>query len=288
MMRRMAEPSSCARSEVRSEGVPEMTKRFAIGACSVLLIALVLPHVQHNVLGGAEEPAEVDHALFELGEELYEAECAVCHQRDGEGEPPVFPALRDNERLEHIDLIVSNIHLGEGAMPAFPHFGTEEIAAVATYIRNAWDNEFTGVREEEVATILDEIGEVVDAASIWDGVYLQAQADRGKPIYQSHCLHCHGTRGDGGAGADPSLPDSPAIAGFAFLRNWDGRNVASLYEFTRATMPQINPGSLSDQQYVDVIAYTFELSRLPAGDEELSTDPAVLARIVIEQEPERD
>ena len=284
----MAEPSSCARSEVRSEGVPEMTKRFAIGASSALLIALVLPLVQHNVVGGAEEPAEVDQALFEQGEQLYEAECAVCHQADGAGSPPAFPALRDNERLEDLELIVSNIHLGEGAMPPFPGLEAGEIAGLATYIRNAWDNEFGGVTEEEVAAILDEIAEPVEEVSVWDGVYTEEQAERGQQVFSRNCVVCHGFRGDGGAGADQNMPPSPPVAGFSFLSNWEGRSVATLFEFTLATMPQMNPGALSDQQYIDAIAYMLELSRLPAGDEALEPDPTVLSRIVIERQSEED
>ena len=263
-----------------------MTKRFAIGVSTALLIALVLPLVQSNVVGGTEEAAEVDQALFEQGEQLYEAECAVCHQADGAGSPPAFPALRDNERLEDLELIVSNIHLGEGAMPAFPGLEADEIAGLATHIRNAWVNEFGGVTEEEVAAILDEIAEPVEEVSVWDGVYTEEQAELGRTIYAAQCAVCHGNRGEGGG--DPDFPDGPALAGATFLRNWEGRSVSTLFEVTRATMPQINPGSLSDEQYINVVAHMLELSRLPAGEEVLAPDPVFLSTIVIEPETEED
>lgn len=98
---------------------------------------------------------EVDEALFARGQTLYAAHCAVCHMAGGEGLPPTFPALRGDENLADLALIVSSIHEGRGAMPAFPQFGAEEIAALASYIRNTWGNEFGGVSAEEVAVLLE-------------------------------------------------------------------------------------------------------------------------------------
>jgi hypothetical protein len=51
-------------------------------------------------------------------------------------------------------------------------------------------------------------------------------------------------------------------------------------------MPPDNPGSRSDQEYVDVIAHIFALSGAPVGDTELPPDAAALDFIYIEQKPE--
>lgn len=48
-------------------------------------------------------------------------------------------------------------------------------------------------------------------------------------------------------------------------------------------MPKNEPGSLTPQEYVDVVAYLLRMNRLPEGSEELSTDVAVLRRIRIEK-----
>ena len=56
-----------------------------------------------------------------------------------------------------------------------------------------------------------------------------------------------------------------------------------LYEFTRTKMPERNPGQLSDQQYIDIIAYMLSFSNVPAGKQPLPPDPSVLANMVIEQ-----
>ncbi len=46
-------------------------------------------------------------------------------------------------------------------------------------------------------------------------------------------------------------------------------------------MPPDNPGSTSDQQAIDVVAYMFSVSEIPAGDKELPTDRKALEGIVI-------
>ena len=50
-------------------------------------------------------------------------------------------------------------------------------------------------------------------------------------------------------------------------------------------MPQDNPGSLTDEEYVDVIAYMLSVGGMPAGEADLRPDPEDLARVVIEQQP---
>ena len=56
--------------------------------------------------------------------------------------------------------------------------------------------------------------------SIWDGVYTQEQADRGKKVNSGVCAKCHGERGDGAN--EPDQPGGPAIARFSFLSKWEG------------------------------------------------------------------
>ncbi|WP_038290243.1 cytochrome c oxidase subunit II [Zooshikella ganghwensis] len=83
--------------------------------------------------------------LMARGEKVYNTACAVCHQANGEGMPPVFPALKDSPLImtgdvkDHIDIIVNG---KQGtAMQAFGKQLSEvDIAAVTTYERNAWGN----------------------------------------------------------------------------------------------------------------------------------------------------
>jgi mono/diheme cytochrome c family protein len=127
-------------------------------------------------------------------------------------------------------------------------------------------------------------GQVFGVLSVRDGVYSEAQARRGEFVYPSVCGRCHGRSLDG-APDDPDMFSTPPIAGPKFLREWSGRSLASLYEYTRTTMPAINPGSLSDQEFADVVAYLLRVSGFPPGAVELRPDPGELAAIVIDLEP---
>lgn len=131
-----------------------------IGVILVVVLTLRPAPAPPPVPAQVPEPppvaAEVDQALFAQGQRLYAAHCAACHMPAGEGMPPTFPALQGNQRLADLALIVGSVHRGVGAMPAFPQFGAEEIAGLASYIRNAWGNEFGGVSVEEVAALLAE------------------------------------------------------------------------------------------------------------------------------------
>jgi len=118
--------------------------------------------------------------------------------------------------------------------------------------------------------------------SIWDGVFTVEQARRGQTAYTGPCDRCHGYRLDG-ASDDPDMLPTPPAAGPKFLRAWEGRSLGALFEYTRATMPANNPGFLTTQELVDVVAYMLLVSGVPAGNTELGAAPHDLARIVIER-----
>ena len=165
-------------------------------------------------------------------------------------------------------------------MPPFPALTAAEVTALASHVRTAWTNDFGGVTPDEVAAVLDAPADAGDAASAWDGVFTEAQAARGRDVYTGACGLCHGRRLNG-APDDPDMRSTPPLARARFLREWEGRSLATLLAYTRLTMPEDNPGSLTDAEYVDVIAYMLSVGRMPAGDGELATDPRHLARIAI-------
>lgn len=87
--------------------------------------------------------ASLDEA-GKLGEEVYNARCAACHQVTGAGLPPMFPALKGSKIAAVKDQLPAQIDIlnnGKNAMPAWKGVLTpKEIAAVITYTRNAWGN----------------------------------------------------------------------------------------------------------------------------------------------------
>lgn len=83
--------------------------------------------------------------LMTEGKEQYGKYCAVCHKQDGTGMPPVFPALKGSSVAtgqpitRHIQLVLTGVP--GTAMQAFSNqLSDDELAAIVTYERNAWEN----------------------------------------------------------------------------------------------------------------------------------------------------
>jgi len=115
---------------------------------------------QVKVAASSQQQWSMDN-LITRGAEVYEKNCAVCHQSDGSGMAPIFPALNGSAVVLgdiklHTD-IVMNGRTGT-AMPAFAaQLSAVDIAAVITYERNAWDNKTTDqVAPTTIQTLMDE------------------------------------------------------------------------------------------------------------------------------------
>ena len=115
----------------------------------------------------------VDSVVFEQGQQLYEDHCALCHQDAGTGHPPAFPALSGNDQLGNPGRIVRTIRQGTGTMPPFPGLSAAEIAALVTYVRNAWANGFGGMPVADATAVLEGLTAGGDLASVWDGVFTE-------------------------------------------------------------------------------------------------------------------
>lgn len=112
------------------------------------------------------------------------------------------------------------------------------------------------------------------AATIWDGVFTDNQADRGLAAYSESCARCH---------SDDLLgqEDAPPLAGPTFPTRWDGVTADDMLQVIQRAMPQEAPGSLGAQKYVDIISYIFRANGSPAGAVELPPDSARLRQILI-------
>ncbi len=82
--------------------------------------------------------------LVSKGKEVFDSQCAACHQTSGQGMPPAFPALVGSAVVNGpMDEQIRTVVFGkEGtAMQAFGGILSEsDIAAAITYTRNAWGN----------------------------------------------------------------------------------------------------------------------------------------------------
>jgi len=115
-------------------------------------------------------------------------------------------------------------------------------------------------------------------ASVLDGIFTEAQAERGRAAYDAHCAECHGEGLGGGEMA-------PGLTGVAFRFRWRGLKVADIFESIESTMPPEEPETLGDQTYIDLVAFLLSANRYPAGDRELATDPVLLQGVAVERVP---
>jgi mono/diheme cytochrome c family protein len=115
--------------------------------------------------------------------------------------------------------------------------------------------------------------------SVWDGVYTEAQAAKGKDLYTTNCAGCHSDSMEGGEMAPP-------LAGGAFLSNWSGLTAGDLFERIRTTMPLNKPNSLNRDINAGILAYILKFNSFPAGSAELSSRTEYLKDIKIEAQKE--
>lgn len=101
----------------------------------------------------------VEPSVMETGRKVYAAQCATCHGDEGKGHAPAFPPLAGNQSITMSSPVnairmVLNGGYAPGTtknprpygMPPFSHIlNDDEVAAVVTYIRVAWENTGTPV-----------------------------------------------------------------------------------------------------------------------------------------------
>jgi len=102
------------------------------------------------------------------------------------------------------------------------------------------------------------------AQSAAPAIYTAEQATAGAQVYAAQCAACHGNQLEGVAG--PALKGQ----GFKAMATAQGLNGESLLQVVALSMPQTDPGSLSPEQYAQVVAYMLRENGYPAGSEPLS------------------
>ena len=86
--------------------------------------------------------------LTERGKGIYQTNCVACHQVNGQGLPPVFPALAGsnivmNDKAKNIEILMEGVQ--GAAMQSFANQLSEiDMAAVITYTRQSWGNAENG------------------------------------------------------------------------------------------------------------------------------------------------
>jgi mono/diheme cytochrome c family protein len=115
--------------------------------------------------------------------------------------------------------------------------------------------------------------------SVLDGIYTETQAKRGGKVFADSCAVCHGEKLEG------TSTGGPPLAGPDFISGWKDMSVGALLNKINMDMPSNAPGTLTPEQYADVLASVLSANKYPAGQTELPTDAAALKAVKMAPAP---
>ncbi len=99
------------------------------------------------------------------------------------------------------------------------------------------------------------------------GVFTDEQAKRGESAYRTYCVNCHSAK---------------QYTGDDFKVAWVSRSAYDIFNTIASEMPEDDPGILARQDYIDIVAYLFQLNGYPVGTSELPTDDDGLRGVKID------
>jgi len=101
------------------------------------------------------------------GKVLFAKNCSACHQRGGTGIEGAFPALKGNPFVQsEATPVITTVLKGRAGMPTFASsLADEKIAAILSYVRQAWGNQAGAITPDDVAAVRLQSG----AAASMDG-----------------------------------------------------------------------------------------------------------------------
>lgn len=108
--------------------------------------------------------------------------------------------------------------------------------------------------------------------AVSSGVFGEEQAALGAGVFAQRCSGCHGGELTGGFG--------PRLAPLSSF--WHGRSLSELYSFVAQYMPFDAPGTLSSEEYAQVVAFVLSRNGYPAGEADLAADAEALTSFVID------
>jgi mono/diheme cytochrome c family protein len=166
--------------------------RYAGGFSGDSLDWSVAPHVEKKGpgTGGAQQAAEL--SPFERGKKVFSANCATCHQANGEGVAGQYPPLAGSEYVTggsrrpamivlkglQGPLTVKGGHFGSAVMqPWDKTLSDQKIADVLTYVRSEWGNKATPVSAPQIAALRKELASKTDSWTEGDLKNIPADAE---------------------------------------------------------------------------------------------------------------
>ena len=296
----------CLRLSLLSDARFEVTtirpvRGFVVFSAAVVTLGRLVgaPLALAQAPPGAGSPGTIWDGVYSgaqarRGEQVFKTECSYCHKEDlsggffddGLGRAPALAGNRafDSSFIDRWggqtlgDMVATIAATMPQKRPAT--LTLETYLDVTSYLLSKNDvpagtAELSGDVDAlgRIAIVPRRAGDAVAATTragntLAGPSYADDQSNRGEAIYTKSCAPCHD---------DKSL--APLLQGDVFLKNWSDKTVGALFTKIRATMPLQDPGSLSDQQSIDLVAYVLKLNRFPAAQEALPQDATALGAI---------
>ncbi len=148
---------------------------MSLGACSEDAVGAAA--VSDTAVHDAEVAVATADELMAKGKNVYAANCAACHQANGQGLTGAFPPLAESDYLKGDrkkvlgaamfglsgPITVNGVEYN-GVMPSLGHLSDEDLAAALTYVFGSWGNDGAAVSVAEVAALRAELGQQDRAA----------------------------------------------------------------------------------------------------------------------------
>ena len=104
------------------------------------------------------------------------------------------------------------------------------------------------------------------------GPFTDAQAEAGKAVYEGKCAVCHESGGE-----------TVRLVSAGFTDAWKTRNTRDLYSRIKTTMPLSNPGSLSDAETAQVVAYILKGNGAKPGTTDFTPATSVAINTILDE-----
>jgi len=214
----------------------------------------------HRLLGAWLLLLSVQASALPDGRQLYIDHCAACHQFEGSG--GIGLPLTAEKFVDYSDdYLVKTIRNGRPGriMPAFQELSEAQVSAIVRFLRQR-----TNTRDHH-----------------YDPTPLAGDPQRGKALYEKHCVACHAQDGKGaGEGTGVSIARKrsflvmpAAIANPGFQAAATDRMIRRIVTVGRpqSGMPAFGK-QLSQAQITDIVAWVRELGRQASAREALAAD----------------
>jgi mono/diheme cytochrome c family protein len=111
--------------------------------------------------------------------------------------------------------------------------------------------------------------------------FTAAQVDAGRQAYIGHCMVCHGDKLQG-------IGEAQKLVGRDFVDAWGHDTTKDLFSAVRVEMPQNDPASLTDEMYLNLVAFLLHANGAGAGTAPLTADTSVSIAGIINGVPSPD